>query len=138
MQGWPKIAVEIWSVNSFGQKALIAYGYVNVPLSPGLHNLDLVTWRPTGSIWEWLLSRFTSSTSILNHTDVVYSDIDRLELDTTTCGVVHIELQVLLIDFESTGLQVFGGTGANFDAAAPSYLEHNHTCPLGQWIVQSK
>ena len=102
-------------------------------MRPGMFHVDLVTWRPVGSWWERLVSIFTDTSSTLNHTDVVYSDIDRLELDTETCGIVHLEFQVLLVDFGHTGFHVISeqqDAVASQKRASSSDL----TRPLGQWI----
>lgn len=47
--GWPRIAVAVWQVDSFGRNEIAGYGVAFVPPSPGIHVVDLACWRPEGS-----------------------------------------------------------------------------------------
>ena len=42
----------------------------------------------------------------LNYPDVVHKEIDRLELNTVTCGSVQLDIQVLLVDFLYRGVEM--------------------------------
>ena len=67
--------------------------------------MDCVTWLPEGSFLDRLKSAFLGTSASLDHVDIVHSDVDRLELNTKTMGSVHLDLQVVLLDFKGRGTQ---------------------------------
>ena len=105
LKDWPKISVEVWSHDSFGRNILAGYGCCFVPTSPGMHHVDCVMWLPEGTFMDRVRSLFLGTSASLNHIDIVHSDVDRLELNTKTMGIVHLDLQVMLLDFKGRGTQ---------------------------------
>jgi len=50
IRGWPRLFVQVWRVDKFGRQEQAGYGFCHIPTVPGEHDLQCVTWRPTGSI----------------------------------------------------------------------------------------
>ena len=52
IDGWPRLYVEVWGIDSLGRYEIAGYGCCIVPTSPGLHELSCRTWRPHGAPWH--------------------------------------------------------------------------------------
>ncbi len=104
--GWPKILLEVWHRDSLERCSLLSYGVVALPSAPG-HYPCLVcpTWAPVGSIVDRLASLFNGETLQLAEESFVYSAEHRHNLQTTSMGEVHLELNVILKDFEKFGVE---------------------------------
>lgn len=141
LEGWPKIMVEVWSHDSFGRNVLAGYGCCYVPTSPGMHHVDCVTWLPSGSMWDRLKATFLGTSPSLNHPEIVYSDIDRLELNTHTSGTIHLDLQILLLDFKHHGVEFVSETNKHADLrmlgarAADKLHSENRTADIGRYLA---
>jgi B9 domain-containing protein 2 len=77
-----------------------------VPASPGVHEVEIVTWRPVGSLSEEAATFFLGGTPQLRNDDVVVSEGDRFRLRTVTMGTVHAELTIMTKDFSQTGVKL--------------------------------
>jgi len=44
---------------------LYSYGFCHIPVSPGLHEIECVTWRPKGNLIEELKTQFIGGSSQL-------------------------------------------------------------------------
>ncbi|ELV12198.1 Transforming growth factor beta-1 [Tupaia chinensis] len=106
LQGWPRLHLQVWSQDSFGRCQLAGYGFCHVPSSPGTHQLDCPTWRPLGSWREQLARAFVGGGPQLLHWDTIYSGADRYRLHTAAGGTVHLELGLLLRNFDRYGGEV--------------------------------
>lgn len=51
IQGWPKLIVEVFSVNSLKQFYPVGVGFNDIPTKPGLHKLRIATWRIAPVNW---------------------------------------------------------------------------------------
>eukprot|EP01084_Bolivina_argentea_P155771 271449_1 len=100
MQGWPRLQLETWRVDSTNQVQLIGYGAAFIPPLPGRHRLDCAMWQPRAESWlgQWS-SWFLGIGTTLNYTSTVSSSKDRFELRTETCGVVEVDVSVLVKGF---------------------------------------
>lgn len=49
MQGWPRICLEVWKLDEFGQQSVCGYGVAFFPSQPGVHELKVPVWRPCGT-----------------------------------------------------------------------------------------
>ena len=58
IQGWPKIIVQIQQLDNFGRLRIVGYGFAHLPCTPGLHNISIPCWRPTGTPNEELTAHF--------------------------------------------------------------------------------
>lgn len=54
VEGWPKLIFEVWTLDSYGGKSLAGYGFMNLPSSPGTHEIESMLWRPCGTHREEL------------------------------------------------------------------------------------
>ena len=52
IDGWPRLRIEVYGVDSYGRIELAGYGCCIVPTSAGTHELRCATWRPCGTLRE--------------------------------------------------------------------------------------
>ena len=60
IDGWPRLRLEVYGVDSYGRVELAGYGCCIVPTSAGTHELRCRTWRPCGSLREQFSSAHTT------------------------------------------------------------------------------
>ncbi|KDO35578.1 hypothetical protein SPRG_00420 [Saprolegnia parasitica CBS 223.65] len=101
MQGWPRLLVQVWTVDEHGGAHVCGYGFSHVPSSPGHHLVTIGLWRPLGSEHQELAALFLGQTTELLCDDVVFNSAwaDRCRLRTIASGQVHFELHVILRHF---------------------------------------
>lgn len=78
----------------------------HVPTSPGIHDIEIATWRPRGSFFEELTAFFLGGAPRLLNESIVTSSNDRRLLRTVSSGTVHLRLAVILKDHEKHGFHV--------------------------------
>ncbi|CAF0823982.1 unnamed protein product [Didymodactylos carnosus] len=105
LQGWPKIHLQVWHQDSYGRNELYSYGFCHIPVSPGHHELDVVTWRPKGSLAEELKTQFIGGSSQLKNPDLVSSSSELYKLRTISMGKVHLRLHVIVRNFDKYGVE---------------------------------
>ena len=49
IDGWPRLCVEVWGIDTFGRYEIAGYGCCVLPAASGHHQLKCLTWRPIGS-----------------------------------------------------------------------------------------
>lgn len=106
VQGWPKLHVQVWHHDTYGREELYGYGFIHVPTSPGNHVLQCVTWQPVGSFRDQLLQEIVGGGPQLRYPNVIYSGADRHRLQTVTRGTVHLELNIIVRNFEKFGVEL--------------------------------
>ena len=105
LQGWPKLHFQVYHQDDFGRNELIAYGFTHVPTSPGVHNHEVVTWRPSGSIRDTISQFYVGGGNQLRNPDVTLSSTDRYRLTTTAMGKIQVNLGVILRNFDKFGIE---------------------------------
>lgn len=105
LQGWPKIHFQVWHQDQFGRNELYGYGFRHIPSSPGHHVLDCVTWQPVGTFREQVSQMFVGGGPQLRNPDLIYSGADRFNLRTQAMGKVHMELNVIVRNFDKYGIE---------------------------------
>lgn len=55
LQGWPRLLVQVWQLDSFGRNQLRGYGFVHLPSGAGSFDVEVPTWRPVGTPKEEML-----------------------------------------------------------------------------------
>ncbi|XP_051900251.1 B9 domain-containing protein 2 [Pristis pectinata] len=105
LQGWPKLFLQVWHQDSFGRSELYGYGFCHIPSSPGFHQIDCVTWRPLGTWQEQLSQMFVGGGPQLKHSDLIYTGADRYRLHTVAMGSVHLQLNIILRNFDRYGVE---------------------------------
>ncbi|KAF5272326.1 hypothetical protein FQA39_LY07927 [Lamprigera yunnana] len=105
VQGWPKIFIEIYHLDWWGCSHLYGYGYITVPTSPGLHQVNCFTWRPFGTIRERFTQFFLGGGPQLKNPDLIFLANDRYKLNTEPMGVVCFNLNIILRHFDKFGIE---------------------------------
>lgn len=105
LQGWPRLHVQVWHQDGFGRNELFAYGFVHIPSSPGLHSIECTTWKPNGTLKEELTQYFVGGCLQLKSPDMIYSGADRYKLHTVAMGKVHVQLNIILRNFDKFGIE---------------------------------
>lgn len=103
--GWPKIHFQVWHQDSFGRNELYGYGFCHVPTSPGTHKISCPTWRPAGTFREQVSQYFVGGGPQLKNPDLIYSGADRYRLNTVAMGNVHMNIGVVLRNFDKYGIE---------------------------------
>mmetsp|Transcript_1899 Transcript_1899/g.2952 ORF Transcript_1899/g.2952 Transcript_1899/m.2952 type:complete len:176 (+) Transcript_1899:141-668(+) len=105
LAGWPKLHFQIWSQDVHGRNDICGYGFCHIPTAPGMYELDCVTWLPEGSVGERIAAFFVGGHPRLKLEEVVYTPGDRFRLQTTTAGMLHLKLGVVMKDFAQNHVQ---------------------------------
>jgi B9 domain-containing protein 2 len=107
--GWPRIRIEVWGRDSNGSNSLCGYGFAHIPMRPGKHHLDIVTWRPEGSFAESLHSFFLGDRPQLKNPAIVantFGGKGRYGLKGVSGGIVYVSVDVIASGFEKFGVFV--------------------------------
>jgi B9 domain-containing protein 2 len=114
-QGWPRISLQIWSVDEYGRKDLAGYGVTFVP-SPvpdrRPQTVTISTWKPTywhSSVWMRLYQQMRQSVMggnpVLRDDSLVHSNDNRYKLVTTTGGDVTLSMTIVTRNAAAVGLR---------------------------------
>ena len=101
IDGWPRVRIEVYGVDSYGRIELAGYGCCIIPTAAGTHELRCSTWRPCGSMREQFSSFFLGGGPRLKHKELITSPSDRFRLQTEPAGEVLLKLSVLPKDLLS-------------------------------------
>lgn len=100
MEGWPRLILQVWSLDSYGRSMLAGYGLTYLPTNPGDHELEINCWKPTnGTIREKLEEFFLGNTpSCLLDEAVIFGKAweNRSRLTTVSSGKVKLNVNVVL------------------------------------------
>ncbi|KAI9203705.1 B9 domain-containing protein 2-like protein [Polychytrium aggregatum] len=102
--GWPKLQLQVYHQDEYGRNELYGYGFIHLPTTPGTHELECPTWRPLGSTSDQLWSYFLGATPQLKKLDHIHSPMDRYRLNTISMGKVHVEVTVIVRNFDAYGV----------------------------------
>ncbi|KAI0207975.1 B9 domain-containing protein 2 [Lamellibrachia satsuma] len=105
LQGWPKIHLQVWHQDNFGRNEIYGYGFCHIPTSPGFHEIVCPTWCPTGTTDEQIKRMFIGGGPQLRNPDLIYSGADRYHLKTMAMGNVHLQIGVILRNFDKYGIE---------------------------------
>lgn len=100
LQGWPKIVLEIYETDSNNCVDLVGYGTCTLPLSPGLHQREVVVSRPRGSWTDDFQSSFLGGYPRYMHPDVITLGDSRFGHETISTGVAHLSVHVATKNLE--------------------------------------
>ena len=84
--------MEVWHHDAFGRSEIYGYGFCHVPTSPGMHKVEVVTWRPVGTVFQQAQSELGS---LLFYSD--HSFPSSASLHTCACPTVPRSSTVLAI-----------------------------------------
>jgi len=103
LAGWPQLVFEVGTLDFYGGKHLVGYGFCYVPNSSGVHDLEVDIWKPCGLPLEELLDFHLGGGPALVDTDVIASinkaKEDRCHLFTQSVGTVRLHLECTLRNF---------------------------------------
>ena len=102
--GWPKLKFEVYHQDDYGRNELYGYGFCHLPTSPGTHNIECVTWRPTGTSREQISQFFIGGAPQLRNPDLVHS-AERYALSTSAMGKIHLQLGIIFRNFDRYGVE---------------------------------
>ncbi|KAL3310421.1 B9 domain-containing protein 2, partial [Cichlidogyrus casuarinus] len=68
--------------------------------------IEVVTWRPVGSVLEQLSTKLVGGGPHLRKLDVVFSPNDRFLLQTESMGKIKLQLNVILRNFQKFGIEL--------------------------------
>ncbi|KAJ3415805.1 B9 domain-containing protein 2 [Chytridiales sp. JEL 0842] len=104
--GWPKLVLQVYHQDMFGRNELYGYGFMHIPTTPGNHVVECVTWRPSGTMMDQIWAYFLGATPQLKSLDLVHNPTDRFRLQTMAMGKVHVELNIVVRNFEKYGVSL--------------------------------
>lgn len=113
VQGWPKLALQVWSVDAYGRKDLAGYGTCFIPLpSPAEHTLEVATWRPSYwhpsgivRLYQQLRQMVMGGNPVLKDDSLIHSNESRFRLHTISGGIVTVKLNVMSRNTAALGLR---------------------------------
>ncbi|GLD92561.1 hypothetical protein PINS_up001120 [Pythium insidiosum] len=107
-QGWPKLLVQVWRVDTHMKASVVGYGFAHLPFQAGNHRLTVPVWRPMGSSKEEAEAVLLGNTPELVSEDVVFNTAwaERCRLRTVASGRVQIDVGILVRHF-NTDLRLF-------------------------------
>ena len=101
-QGWPRLQVKLWRLDSSGRQDNIAYGIVTLPNKPGYHAIEMHCWRPMSTWQEEAYNFFLGAPSKMYDGNIVTKNVDqRKYLTTIASGTINIHCECLLKNFDA-------------------------------------
>jgi B9 domain-containing protein 2 len=82
----------------------VGYGVVRIPLSPGVHTLEVPTWRPLGNAGQEAAAWFLGGYPHLTDPSLLTEPQERHRIGTVSSALVEVECQVLVKGFEQHGV----------------------------------
>lgn len=99
--GWPKLQLRIWRLDDVGRIDLISYAITSLPCGAGYYEIICPTWRPLGSWQDEAMAFFVGGPPRLTTEDALSKDLEKRPIiKTVSSGTVHIQLEVILRNFE--------------------------------------
>lgn len=77
------------------------YGWCHLPTTPGEHALDIVAFRPRGSVYDDVVAYFVGGTPRYEDPSVITTTASREGHLVKSVGMVRIEMQVIHRNFGS-------------------------------------
>lgn len=93
--------MQVSRLDELGRHTVVGYGFEHVPVMPGVHQLEVSCWRPTGSMQDELAAYFLGVTPQLLDTDVVFTRAwdKRCRLVTMPAGRIYLNLSIIARNF---------------------------------------
>ncbi|XP_001862389.2 B9 domain-containing protein 2 [Culex quinquefasciatus] len=107
IQGWPKLHVELFALNSFDNYWPVGYGFAFLPTQPGLHRIRVATWKVSSAKFvDTVREKFHTGGFTVAKSDTVFSGIERYKLLTKSAGSVEVELMLIFKNFAENGVEL--------------------------------
>ncbi|KAI9362904.1 ciliary basal body-associated, B9 protein-domain-containing protein [Zopfochytrium polystomum] len=130
---WPRLYVEVCSMDSWDRHVVEGYSYVEIPRTAGCFNLELPTWRPVTTPAADMKSMLIGGSSELE--DITYgaipnghkgSKLIKYGFQCETSGMVELSLNVVLQSSDLRKPKERGGGGPEKrDVDPTAYLKEN-------------
>ena len=105
VDGWPKLVLKVWRLDSFGKHDIISYGVVNLPNETGCIELECPTWRPMSGWREESYNYYLGGPPKLSGIDSIARDLaQRRHLTSMSSGTIHIHCEVLMRSFRDNNI----------------------------------
>ena len=106
VETWPMLYLELWTQDEHGRNDIAGYSQLQLPASPGQHELDAVVWRPRGTFLEELRAFFLGGRPQLVSPISAIVDTSRFHPDfrTETIGLVHVGINVITTEYQNKGV----------------------------------
>ncbi|XP_018802683.1 PREDICTED: B9 domain-containing protein 2 [Bactrocera latifrons] len=106
IQGWPKLHVEVYAVNVLQKSWPVGYGFLHIPSRPGVHRLELLTWKVAPlTWWDSVREKFGGGGVGLSKADLIYTGVERYKLQTRSSGKIIIDLNLVFRNFAKFGVE---------------------------------
>lgn len=106
LHGWPKIELHVWGVDWLGKCNISAYGFINIPMKPGFHELSCCTWRPVGDLRRRFIDYITGyRMHLVDPSDIISNGLNRHVIQSMSMGTIKLELNVVLKGFDKYGIE---------------------------------
>lgn len=121
IQGWPKLSVEVFSVNALKQFYPVGVGFAFLPTSPGTHKIEIATWRVAPlTAFDVVKEKFFTGGFTIIKKDLIHSGIERYKISTLSSGTVTVELSLVFKNFNKYNIK-FEGTPWSFNLCFSAY-----------------
>ncbi|KAG5179245.1 B9 domain-containing protein, partial [Tribonema minus] len=110
-RGWPRLQLQVWQLDAHDRSAAAGYGMCAVPLAPGAHDVECVTWRPRGTFFQRLSALFLGAPPQLEDARTITSCADRTGLRVESCGTVRLHLEVITAGMAEVGARLGSARG---------------------------
>ncbi|XP_058464972.1 B9 domain-containing protein 2 [Malaya genurostris] len=107
IQGWPKLHVEVFALNSLNHYWPVGYGFAYLPSQPGTHRIRIATWKVSSAkFFDTIREKFHTGGFTVAKSDIVFSGFERYKLLTKSAGVVEFELMLMFKNFAENGVEL--------------------------------
>ncbi|KAG5477157.1 hypothetical protein GH5_04239 [Leishmania sp. Ghana 2012 LV757] len=112
VQGWPKIAIQVWQLDDYGCKDIAGYGTAYLPMpGHGEQELSVSTWRPSlwsssalVRFWQALRLLIMGGYPVLRDNSLIADNEQRFKLHTIATGTVKMSFMVIGRGMKQAGL----------------------------------
>ncbi|CAM9637468.1 unnamed protein product [Scytosiphon promiscuus] len=106
IQGWPRLMLQVWQLDTHGRNVLRGYGFRHLPSSPGFSEVSVPCWRPSGTMQEETAAFFLGVTPRLAAEDAVFNRAwdQRCRLVTLPAGTVWMQMNGMFRNMQNQGV----------------------------------
>ena len=102
----PKFILKVWRLDQFGKVDCISYGSAVLPNEAGSFEFESPTWRPMGSLMDEAHAFYLGGPPKFVTLNPLTRQLTlRENISTISSGTLHIQCDVILKNFESSGIK---------------------------------
>ncbi|KAI8622015.1 ciliary basal body-associated, B9 protein-domain-containing protein [Chytriomyces sp. MP71] len=99
---WPRIYFEVCSMDAWDRNAVVGYGYVDLPRTPGCHQAYVRTWKPVVSPYSQMKTLLVGGSAELD--DITYdavpfghtgTKLNKYGFQTETSGEIVVKMNLM-------------------------------------------